>query len=650
MTTDTTANGYCGKILRVDLSSGVCSDLPTADYAGRFIGGRGIACKLYWDEASPDTGALDPDNPLIFMTGPLCGFTGLSGSRWGIYGRSPAMSPERFSYCNLGGSWGAHLKFAGYDGVVVHGSSDRPVYIFIDDGKAGIRDASGLWGLSTVDTRRALKDELGKATRVAAIGPAGENLVSFAVVLADEDATGSSGFGAVMGSKNLKAIAVKGGSKPAPADPEKLRQVAAYARELTKGMPMVQKELTPGPQMRKVACYGCIRGCIRAECREKDGTYGKFMCAPAQFYQDAARYYYGQWSTEASEVPFYALRLCDKYGIDTNSISAMLIWLGRCYASGILSDERTGLSIMKVGSLEFIEALVRMTALREGFGDLLAQGTLKAAESLGKEAREKITHYVSKAGHLTLYDPRMFLAHSLMYAIEPRQPIQQLHEMSLPLYKWLDWVDGVQTAYVTSEVFRRAAKVYWGSELAADFTTYEGKALAAKKIQDRQYGRESLIVCDIAMNNASCIMHSEDHIGDPSLESRMLSAVTGREWGEQELYAAGERIFNLQRAIHAREGHCGRESDVLDDSFHDRPLVTMGLNPECRAPGKDGEVASRKGEVVDRDRFEAMKDEYYKLRGWDVASGLQTVSKLEELGLSDIVPELEQGKLITRNS
>ena len=644
----TTAHGYCGRILEVDLSGGRCSDIPTADYAERFVGGRGIACRLYWERVSPETSALDPDNLLVFMTGPLAGFTGLSGSRWGIYGRSPAMSPERFSYCNLGGSWGAHLKFAGYDGVAVHGRADKPVYVFIDDGKASIRDASALWGMSTVDTRKALKEELGKTTRVAAIGPAGENLVSFAIVLADEDATGSSGFGAVMGSKNLKAIAVRGDKRPAPADPDRLRQVSAYARELTKGMPMVQKELMPGPQMKKVACYGCIRGCIRAECKEKDGTYGKFMCTPAQFYQDAAHYYYGKWSAEGAEVPFYALRLCDKYGVDTNSVAAMLIWLGRCYASGILSDERTGLSIMQIGSLEFIEALVKMISLRQGFGDLLAQGTVKAAESLGKAARDKVTHYVSRAGHITLYDPRIFLAHSLMYAIEPRQPIQQLHEMSLPLYKWLDWVDGVQTAYVTSDVFRRVAEVYWGGELAADFTTYEGKALAARKIQDRQYARESLIVCDFAMNNASAVMHSEDHIGDPALESRMLSAVTGREWGEQELYAAGERIFNLQRAIHAREGHLGRECDVIDDSFHTRPLFTMGLNPECKAPGKDGEVASRKGEVVDRARFEAMKDEYYGLRGWDVATGLQTASGLEQLGLGDIVPEMERRGLLAR--
>ncbi len=644
-----TANGYCGKILKVDLSSGKCVDLPTDEYAGRFVGGRGIAAKIYWDEVPPEVGALDPENRLIIMTGPLCGFTGLSGSRWGVFGKSPAMSPETFSYCNLGGSWGAHLKFAGYDGIVVHGRSDKPVYLLVDDGRVQIRDAAGLWGQSTVDTRKTLKSQLGESVRVLAIGPAGENLVSFAIVLADEDATGSSGFGAVMGSKNLKAIAVRGDRKPVAADPDALREVAAYARELTRGMPMVQKELAPGPQMKKVACYGCIRGCIRAECKEKDGTYGKFMCTAAQFYQDAAQHYYGQWSPEVVEVPFYATRTCDRYGVDTNSIAAMMIWLGRCYASGILNDGITGLSIMEIGSREFIENFIRMISLRQGFGDVLANGTVKAAESLGAEARKKITHYVSKAGHMTLYEPRMFLAHALMYAIEPRQPIQQLHEISLPMYKWLDWVDGVRTAFVTRDVFRDVARKYWGSELAADFSTYEGKALAARKIQDRQYERECLIVCDFAMNNASTVMQSTDHVGDPALESRMLAAVTGRAWSEEELYHIGERAFNLQRAIHVREGHRGREFDVIDEAFHARPLRNVGLNPECKAPGRDGETISRKGEVVDKGKFEAMKDEYYALRGWDVATGLQTRSKLKGLDLDDVADSLDRMQLVVRD-
>ncbi len=638
--------GYRGKILRVDLSSGSSAEVSTADYVDRFLGGRGIATKIYWDEVLPDINAFDAENCLIFMTGPLGGFTGLAGSRWGIYGKSPATTPERFSYSNLGGSWGAQLKFAGYDGIVIQGKSDEPVYLLIEDGNTQIRDASHLWGMNAIEVRKTLKAELGSSVRVAAIGPAGENLVSFAIVLADDDASGSSGFGAVMGWKRLKAIAVRGSGKVTAADLEGLRQVSRYARELTRGIPTVQRGLMPGPKMKRVACYGCISGCIRATCETKDGTRGKFMCTSAQFYQEPARRYYGEWVPESIEVPFHANRLCDEYGVDTNSIMAMIIWLARCYRAGILTDESTGIPISKLGSFEFIENMVKKISLREGFGDILAQGTVRAAESVGQKARELVTHYVSKAGHITEYDPRLVVAHGLMYAMEPRQPINQVHAIGLPLYQWLDWVNGVQTAYLTSDVFRNIAKRFWGSELAVDFSTYEGKALAVKMIQDRQYARDSLILCDFPMNNAASVRYSEDHVGDPTLESMMLSAVTGREVDEEELYRTGERIFNLQRAILAREGHRGRESDVLDKSFYTRPLRFVGLNPECQAPGKDGEVISRKGAVVDREKFEAMKDEYYELRGWDVASGLQTKAKLEELGLGDIVSDLERRRLI----
>ena len=184
--------------------------VPTMDYADRFLGGRGVAAKIYWDEVSPDTRALDPANRMIFITGPLAGFSGLAGSRWQVCGKSPATTPEHFCYGNLGGSWGAYLKFAGYDGIIVQGKSEKPVYLSIDDGTVEIRDASSLWGKQSIEVREILKGELGSATRVVASGTAGDNLVVFASLLADNDSSGTSGFGAVMGSKKLKAIAVAG--------------------------------------------------------------------------------------------------------------------------------------------------------------------------------------------------------------------------------------------------------------------------------------------------------------------------------------------------------------------------------------------------------------------------------------------------------
>ena len=171
-------HGYAGKILRIDLSSGKITNTPTADYADRFLGGRGIANKIYWDEVPASVSAFDPENRMIFVTGPLAGFSGLAGSRWQVCGKAPAMSPEEYSYSNLGGRWGGQLKFAGYDALVIHGKADSPVYVFIQDDVVEIRDASALWGKTTVETRETLKSDLGSTFAVVACGPAGENLVS----------------------------------------------------------------------------------------------------------------------------------------------------------------------------------------------------------------------------------------------------------------------------------------------------------------------------------------------------------------------------------------------------------------------------------------------------------------------------------------
>ena len=192
---------------------------------------------------------------------------------------------------------------------------------------------------------------------------------------------------------------------------------------------------------------------------------------------------------------------------------------------------------------------------------------------------------------------------------------------------------------------RAIGKKFWGGEIAADFSTYEGKSLAAKKIQDRQYVKESLITCDFYWPMTD-FENTEDHLGDPTLESQVYSVVTGREVDEEQLYSIGERIVNLQRAIMVREGHQGRKDDRLPEAYFTVPLRTFMGNPECLVPGKDGEVISRKGEVVDRQKFEEMKTEYYQFRGWDVHSGLQPEEKLKELGLSDIAAELKKGRLL----
>ncbi len=632
---------YAGKILKVDLSSGNVTRANTSDYAPRFLGGRGIAAKIYWDEVSPDTGALDPENRLIFSTGPLAGFTGLASSRWQVCAKSPATDTEQFCYANLGGNWGVNLKFAGYDGLVIHGKADKPVYLAIQDGTVEIRDAASLWGKGAVTVRKALKAELGNSVRVLTTGPAGDHLVSFASLLADNDAAASCGFGAVMGSKNLKAIVVRGRSSFKAAQPEQLRELSHHIRELQADRVAERPALVKEGKMLREACWGCPTGCNRIVYKAADGTKGKFMCQASVFYTERARRYYG----ESTEVPFRATQLCNDYGLDTNVIETMIMWLSRCQRAGILNDDNTGIPMSKMGSLEFIETLVRKISLREGFGDVLAQGLAKAAQTVGKAAQELITDFTIKASQSAHYEARLYIITGLFYAMEPRQPIQQLHEVSRLVNTWMRQATKQEEGHLSTPVLRAITSRFWGSEAAADFSNYDGKALAAKNIQDRQYVKECLILCDFSWP-VMYVSNSEDHVGDPTLESQVFAAVTGQAMDEAEMNRFGERVFNLQRAILAREGHRGRESDQLPEQFFTIPLRAAFSNPEGQVPGKDGEIFSRQGMVVDREQFEQMKTEYYQLRGWNPATGLQTRGSLKKLGMADIADGLAKDGLL----
>ncbi|MDP6179962.1 MAG: aldehyde ferredoxin oxidoreductase C-terminal domain-containing protein, partial [Desulfatiglandales bacterium] len=531
------------------------------------------------------------------------------------------------------------------DGVIIKGWSDKPVYLFIQDSKVEIKGASFLWGKSTVETQEVLKGLHGKDTKVAAIGPAGENLVSMAIVLADEDSAGSAGFGAVMGSKKVKAIAVKGGGKVVAAHPTKLDELKKYARELRRDAPTIwtagyhSSFVEENPRFRKVACRGCISGCTRAIYKAEDGKKGKFTCQAPFVYLDNARRYYGK----DNDVPFYAARLCDEYGLDITTMVGFIIWLWRCFRAGILTEESTGIPISKLGSFEFIDTLVRKISLRQGFGDILAQGVFQAAETVG--GKDLFRGELSDTGIYYAYTPRLYLITGILYATEPRVPIQQLHEVSFLVHEWLEWYNRVDGAFLSTDVLRAIAKRFFGSEIAFDFSTYEGKALAAQIIQNREYAKECLILCDFSWP-MRFVRHSANHIGDPTVESQILSAVTGKEIDETGLYQVGERVFNLQRAILVREGHQGRESDALPDSDYTLPLKYERGNPEGLVPGEGGEVISRMGAVVDREKFEKVKDEYYQRRGWDIRSGLQTRTKLEELGLSDVADKLEARGLV----
>lgn len=636
-------HGYAGEILSVDLSDGVVKKLPTAPYAERFVGGHGIAARLYWELVPPDAKAFGPENALICASGPVAGFPGFAGNRWKVCAKSPLGKPESFSHCNLGERWGSFLKFAGYDALAVRGKADRPVYLYIDNGSVEIRDAAYLWGLNTFDTIDTLQSELGGNVSVMTIGPAGENLIPFSNIMTELNASGSGGMGAVMGSKNLKAIAVTGKKRPVAAHPETVRELVKTIRDKRPRMGMPSMWAVPGLTSDH-ACYGCGIGCSRQWYRDENGRRYKSLCQASNMYENMVIKYTGK----NSGARLLATRLCDGYGLDTTVMQSMIEFLEGCFEEGLISEKETGLPLSRVGSPEFIEELTRITTLEEGFGAVLARGIIPAAAEIGTRAEGMLHRFVATSGSEKKdYDPRLFITTGIFYATEPRRFIHALHEVCSLVMMWL----GVDTKNKPGEMFpadrlRRVAADVWGSELAADFSTYEGKALAAKTVQDRVYAKECLVLCDLrwTMTQAARSLGTGDNVR----ESQVYAAITGNDVDQAELYRIGERVFNLNRAIILREGRQGRQGDMLMDYFYTEPLRKGELfyDADCLAPGRDGEVFSRLGKVVDRDAFEKMKDEYYGLRDWDVASGLPKKEKLSALGLEDVASDLEKRGLV----
>jgi len=626
--------GWCGKILKIDLSESRISELQTLDYAGRFLGGRGIATRIYWEEVGPHVRAFDPENHLILMTGPL-GSTGAQGaSRFEVVGKSPMLMPEGFCYGNLGGFFGPYLKKAGYDGVVITGRSAKPVYLWIHDGKAQILDGSLLWGKGVYEVRDILKKLHGKNVRFVTTGVAGENMCRNANLMTDNEGSATGGFGAVMGSKKLKAVAVFGTGSPLIAKPEELKELNKLTLHLNKRDPL--QAPFPEEQVRRTgqsSCYQCGLSCkYRNSFRTASGKSVVRKCQ--------SMFVYFPWVLgrpgESMETAVEATGICNDLSICTMEMSNIIQWLDACYKSGYLTDKETGLDISKLGTREFFENLANMIARREGFGDILAEGLLRAGEKLGERARVHFSDEVSGVGAGASYSAREYLMNGLLYALEPRQPIAMLHEISWLTGLWVMNQGDPKASPVTSEVFRAAATKFWGSDKAWDLNTHEGKAMAAVKIIDRTYVKDSLLLCD-SVWPLMVSWNTPDHVGDPTLESRIFSAVTGIDTDEVGLNRYGERIFNLERCVLLREGWRPKVDDVPAEFNFVDPVETVFMNPEVIVPGPGEEIISRKGQILDKQVFEEMRREFYELRGWDAESGLQKAETLERLGLSDLV-------------
>ncbi len=634
--------GWCGKILDVNLTSGKTSELATWIYAERFLGGRGIATKIYFDRVKPETGAFDPENCVILMNGPLTATGAQGSSRFEAVGKSPMTLPERFCYGNMGGFFGPALKRAGYDGIVVSGRAQHPVYLWIRNDKVEIRDAGLLWGKGTYAVREKLKAMHGKSLRSVCIGPAGENMCRTAALITDHEGAATGGFGAVLGSKNLKAIAVTGTQTPAVARKDELKSLNQYtinlSRRGTLRMPVPRQHLK---YVKTASCYQCGLDCFRGLYRTADGREEVRKCQSLVFYIPEAL----MREDGSIDTALDATALCNDYGICTMEVGNILAWLQDCYRSGCLSDKDTGLEMAKMGTREFFEQLMKMIIRKEGFGALLAEGLLRAGQKLGDEAKAHFGERVGGVGVNGGYTPREYIGTALLWALDSRQPIAQLHEISYPIARWLLHLIRPELSPTTSEVFRAQMTRFLGSDKAWDQTSYEGKALAAKIIQERVMVKDSLLLCEAAWPIMDSF-NTPDHVGDPSLESKIFSAVTGIDTDEVGLLLYGERIFNLQRAILLREGWKPLVDDYPQEYNFTDPVETSSINPRMIVPGPGDEPVSFRGNVLDRKKYEDMREEYYMLRGWDTAAALQKESTLKGLDMEDLAEVLKKDGLL----
>ncbi|MCP4717475.1 MAG: hypothetical protein GY868_20330, partial [Deltaproteobacteria bacterium] len=476
------------------------------------------------------------------------------------------------------------LKSAGYDGLVITGTSRTPCYLIINNETIAVHSAEALWGLDTLTTREKLTAEHGSDVETLCIGPAGEKLIRFSVAVAAKGSAVAHGFGAVMGSKQLKAIAVRGSGKVAVAYPDRLKELNRSIRRMVKGRILMDPMIGGIELVRRTPCRGCPAGCSRGVYRHISGSeeYRK-NCASAYFYYDCER---DHNNGNPGEQSFLATSLCDRLGLCTQELGKLLNWLNTCFGQSLITEDSSGLQWSQLGTPDFFKSFADMLISRKGLGDILAEGVIRSAHALGKPAVELLDGVVEGSGFSAdLYNGRYFLTNAVLHATDRINPMISLHEIVYPLFKWVLWyaTDG-SMSQVSTKAFLEIARKFWINEQAVDFSTYEGKGAVAAHIQNREYAKETLVACDFFYPIVTP-EGTDDHVGDPSIESRLLAAVTGLECSEQDYYRIGERVFNLQRIIAVREGHRGRRDDILPEFNFSEPLevdrIYFGMfNPE----------------------------------------------------------------------
>lgn len=601
--------GWKGQILRVNLTRGNISKEPL-DYqaAKEFIGARGLGTWLHMKEVSPKVDPLSAENNMIFVTGPLTGTMATSGGRYNVVTKGPLTGTMAAS--NSGGQWGPELKYAGYDAIILEGVAEKPVYLWINDSEIELRSAEHLWGKDVPTTTDALKEETDEEAKVVCIGPAGENLVKMACIMNDYNrAAGRTGVGAVMGFKKLKAIAVKGTSGVQVAQPTEFWNAITDARQKLKAHPVtgaglaafgtnvlvnilneagsfpvnnfrdsgqfanvenICAETHSGKYLlRNKGCFACSIGCGRLS-YVPGGKYKSFGEGP----EYESTWVYGASSgVDDLEPIIKANCICNELGMDPISLGATIACAMELYENRYISYDVAGCDL-HFGNAKAMVELTRKTAYREGFGDLLAEGSYRLASKFG---HPEFSMSVKKQ-EIPAYDPRGIQGIGLEYATSNRGGCH------------------VRGYLISPEILGIPEKL--------DPNVTEGKAGWLKIFQD----------LTAAVDSAGLCLFTTFGIGGDEVAAQ-LSTATGVNYTVEDVLKAGERIWNLERQYNLINGFT-----KADDTLPQRLL-------------KDAmKIGPNQGQV---NKLDEMLPEYYQVRGWD-AEGKPTQAKLEELNLTGL--------------
>jgi aldehyde:ferredoxin oxidoreductase len=666
---------WANRILRVDLSNMKIEVQPAQAHLPAFLGSRGIAARICWQEYAQPVAPFASSNPLMVFPGALTGSRSLYSGRCSACTFSPQAYPHPwFTRSNVGGYFGGHLKRAGYDGLVVTGAAETPVQLWIRDDEVRILPADDLWGLDTMDTLQALESAEGKGVRALVIGPAGERLSHIATIqTASASACGQGGFGAVMGSKKLKAISVRGSGRVSLCGPEKIMSITralvrAFAEDGQAGplnfygdIHRLDQHLVAEGDGRAVRCActeGCITPCV-AYLRDVPGVTqhrrwsGAWACVGRDFLgfsagdppQKRATY---DWQL-GRRAAFELNVLSNRYGLNQfDIIGGMVPWLIACQKASLIS-EINGQPI-DWRSPEFWAEFLRIIAYREGLGDVLAEGGWAAAKSLdlGEDlARPRYPAW----GHTAHCDPfgwgrvtfPYWLVSVLQWLSDTRDPFNSGHG-----YLWAESA-AEAAAQLESDREREAAldrlralgqRVYGSPDAVDPCSGYRGKAYPGYYQTLRSVVKDCLPVDAhfplIYRKDAPDLywrLHDVEGIGDiegPSIEYHLFCAGTGVDWSEDEFLTAAERVFSLERALQVR--HWGRDRALDETVFSYFERVEPYRNPFLD-----------QRHALDREQFRPVLDEFYALHGWDSERGWPTPERLRQLGLEDLHRPMVEG-------